>query len=471
MIDAILDIKPSDNTAIITETGRNISYSMLCLDVERIAVCFEPGQLVFILCRNDYSSVVMYLAALENRAIPLLLSADIEEKQLIKLCEIYRPAHIAAPDGSMIPDFYSLRGGKKYEHTLYTINVPSKVRINENLALLMTTSGSTGDPKLVRLSAENIANNVASIIDYLSISSSDRAITTLPISYSYGLSVLHTHLAAGGSIVLTNHSLMEREFWQNIQDYSVTCFSGVPYHYEMLLRLGLKRLKISSITKMTQAGGHLDFSKMKQIATYCIEKNITFWTMYGQTEASPRISYVPSFNTLNKPNSIGIPILGGRMWISNDDGSDITSTGDIGELVYEGKNVCMGYAHSRDDLSLGDINKQVLKTGDLARCDKDGYFYIMGRLKRFIKIFGTRISLDQLEETVRNQGYDTVLHGEDDQLIAYVVDVNVSVQKDIKEEISRQSGIHKTAIKVVNVREIPLLDTGKIDYQCLMKMS
>ncbi len=467
MIEKILNNGASDQIAIITETGDQVTYSKLSIDVKNVGSTLKDRELIFIVCRNDYVSVLYYLAAMDVGAVPLLLGSDTGGEQLKQLTDIYAPQFILTPEAfeSVSNDYerHSI-----YEHyCLYRSKQQVRVEIHQDLAFLATTSGSTGDPKLVRLSTENLTSNAKSIAEYLEIKADDRAITSLPINYSYGLSVVNSHLIAGGSIVLSDHSLMEREFWGSLNDHSVTSFAGVPYHYEMLLRLGLQRLNIPTIKKMTQAGGRLAAGKMEKVYAFCEEKGIKFWTMYGQTEASPRISYVPSEMTAKKPDSIGIAIPGGKLWIKSEDGQDISKSSETGELVYEGDNVCLGYALSAADLALGDENKRVLSTGDLARSDKDGYFYLEGRIKRFLKVYGNRISLEQVEKIVHELGFEGVAHGQDDQLVVHIVESQTIDLEDIKRKISDEAGVQLSAIRVDEIEEIPRLATGKVDYQCL----
>ncbi|MBL4603157.1 MAG: AMP-binding protein [Emcibacteraceae bacterium] len=465
----ILCTNTSEQTAIITETGKVVTYSTLSDDIKRTASSLNDRELIFILCRNDYMSLLFYLAALDAGAVPLLLTAEGQGPHLKKLLELYSPQWVVGTPGTVNTQGSFDPVSQHEGYTLYRNNASTSPQLHVNLAFLATTSGSTGDPKLVRLSANNLKTNAAAIVEYLDITPDDRAITSLPISYSYGLSVVNSHLLAGASIVLSGHSLMEKEFWQEINTHNVTSFAGIPYHYEMLLRLGLPRLKIPSITKMTQAGGRLDDVKIEKIHKFCDENGIKFWVMYGQTEASPRMSYLPREDTVRKLGSIGIPISGGKLWIKGESEDDITSTGQIGELIYEGDNVCLGYARNKEDLAQGDANQNKLSTGDLARCDKEGYFYIEGRLTGFLKVFGNRISLNQIEKYLSEKGFVSAAYGQDDHLVVSVVVDKELDEEKIKRELAHFTGVNMTAISVVGIKELPRLATGKIDYQCLAK--
>ena len=357
---------------------------------------------------------------------------------------------------------------KTQETHLYIRNISDKFIPNENLALLLTTSGSTGSPKLVKISNKNLVSNAISISKYLDISENDRAITSLPFNYSYGLSVINSHLYSGGSIVLTNKSIMEGGFWDAVRNNSVTSFSGVPYSYEILLKLKIEKLDAPSIKKMTQAGGKLDSEKIEKIYTACRDNSIKFYTMYGQTEATARISYLPTEDTLRKPNSIGIAIPDGQLWLENKNGDIVKKAGVIGELVYQGANVSMGYAKNINDLTSGDVNCGVLKTGDLASFDEEGYFYIEGRKNRFIKVYGIRVSLDSLEKMVSKMGYTCAATGVDNKLLLYVV-ANLSdlSSEQLRMDIAGVLRINIIAIYINLVKELPRLETGKVDYNLL----
>ena len=458
----------TEQIAVITETGKQVTYSTLVNDVKSAANILKDRELIFIICQNDYVPLQFYLAALETGSIPLFLSSDIQASQLKNLFETYSPHLVlAAPDlKNILVDLNPLSQHDNY--MLFRNDASTCPEFHKDLAYLAMTSGSTGDQKLVRLSANNLKSNALSIIEYLDITPDDRAITCLPISYSYGLSVINSHLLAGASIVLSNHSLMQKEFWQQINTHNITSFAGVPFHFEMLLRLGLKRLKMPSIKKITQAGGELTAKKVEKVHAFCESKDIKFWVMYGQTEASPRMSYLPPHEILQRPGSIGKAIPGGKMWVSDEQGKKIVAINQTGELIFEGPNVFMGYARSKEDLVLNDQQQGTLKTGDLAYYDKDGFFYINGRLSRFLKIYGNRIALDQVEKMIHSYGFEGVASGEDDKLVVHIVDLeDDDSAASLQEKLAVSMKINPQALTVQAIGAIPRLANGKIDYQCL----
>ena len=240
--------------------------------------------------------------------------------------------------------------------------------------MLLPTSGSMGSPKFVRLSKSNIVSNTKAIAQYLGLSSKEKAITNMPISYSYMFSIVNTHLFSGGSLLFTDRSILDKTFWQEAKAFEITSFSGVPFMYETLLRLGLKRFWFPTIKCFTQAGGRLDDTTLKSLTNFCKENKLKFFSMYGQTEASPRISYLDWESSPSKLGSIGKAIPDSRMWLEDENKVKIEKPYKIGHLVFEGENVFMGYARNFMDLEKDDEIGSKLYTGDLAEFDEEGFF-------------------------------------------------------------------------------------------------
>ena len=461
-------VENEENIALIQGDKLVITYSNLFQQIEDFSRLFNSKHLIFIIGENDVASVIAYLSSIEFGVVPLLLGSKTNQGQIDNLINIYKPKYIFQKINLNLHSEYYL-SSKFRGYSFFTSNTCDEIKLHPDLALLLTTSGSTGSPKLVRLTKKNLISNAKSISKYLDIKSNDRAISSLPFNYSYGLSVINSHLNSGASIVLTNSSMMERDFWHLINKHSVTSLAGVPYNYEMILRLGIDRLKIPSIKKMTQAGGKLSFDKIDRINATLKQKNISFYTMYGQTEATARISYLAPDDIDKKPGSIGKAIPAGKMWLQGKKGKVIEETDSIGELVYSGDNVSMGYALSLSDLMLGDENKGVLRTGDLARCDSDGYFFIEGSINRFIKIYGNRISLYSLERIIFDKGFENVVIGGNNKILICVIkNKNLSVDKLIS-EVSKEININHSSIQIKIVEDFPRLTNGKIDYKVMQK--
>ena len=461
----ISNVSNLNDVALIESNGSILTYADLYKNVSEFRNFFDDKHLVFIIGENNLATIICYLSAVESEMVPLLLSSKISQNQLNNLLDVYKPKYIFQNKSRPSNDLDLLASFGEYG---FFIRSKSKsIKLHPNLALLLTTSGSTGSPKLVRLTKKNLISNAKSISEYLDINSNDRAITSLPYNYSYGLAVINTHLSSGGSLVLTNASMMEGNFWRLVKKYSVTSFAGVPYSYEMILRLGVDKLEISSINKMTQAGGRLDFNIIEKINNSLKSKNIKFYVMYGQTEATARMSYLPPEDIERKPDSIGIAIPNGKLWIEDSKGQIIEQNDNVGELIYSGENVSMGYARSIIDLELGDKNAGILKTGDLAKFDSEGYFFIEGSNNRFVKLFGTRISLDSLEKIVSNKGFESVATGDDKKIVIHIINNPNLSQDSLRSEISEVIGINHVAININVISEFPRLDNGKIDYKFL----
>ncbi|BEI36591.1 AMP-binding protein [Polynucleobacter sp. HIN7] len=467
MFGVLVSRQNPNGVALVLDGGMEVSYEMLHSDIQRLANKVPKGALVFIIGGNDKAAVIFYLACLEKGAVPLLLGKNISLKSLHKLMHTYEPNYLFKTTISgLSEDGYSLIW-KEDEYGLFESNASKPHVLHPNLGLLLATSGSTGSAKLVRLSLKNLISNAESISQYLEITPEERAITSLPFNYSYGLSVINSHLFSGASVALTNRPLLDAGFWKFINQVYVTSFAGVPYSYEMLLKLGLERLKMPSIKTLTQAGGRLDPVKVKKIAEYCFANGLKFFVMYGQTEATARISYMSLEDVLRRPGSIGKVIPNGLLRIEDIGGNSVKVPGVVGELLYEGANVSMGYAESLDDLKSGDIFNGILRTGDLASFDEAGYFYIDGRLQRFLKIFGVRISLDSVERVLMDKGIECAAHGSDDLLIISVVNLSEDKFEELQKVLAIDLGIHYSGVRIRGISELPRLINGKVNYQCL----
>jgi long-chain acyl-CoA synthetase len=443
--------------AIDARSGKSWSYDQLHEDVTRIRAALPRlgrKSLGLLIAQNRYECLVAYLAALSADSALMLLDAALNAELLRQVVVLYRPDWIfAAQPGT---DFAGYRKSASGEPGLFEIERPQEVEIHPDVAILLSTSGSTGSPKLVRLTLGNLQANADAIVQYLQLTSRERAITSLPMAYSYGLSVINSHLHAGATIILTEDGVLRREFWDAVERYGCTSFAGVPYTYQMLLQTGLLNRRGSSLKVLTQAGGRLDDCYIRQLWSLALPRGWKVFVMYGQTEAAPRISYVPCDQLGRKIGSIGIAVPHGSLTVDEH----------TGELVYSGPNVMLGYAECRQDLAKGDELFGVLRTGDLACQDADGYFYITGRLKRFLKLFGKRFNLDELEIILSRRFESAVAcYGHDDLLIAAVE--NRKDTEMIRGIVCEMFDLPRAAVKVVAMKELPRTTNGKLEYQRL----
>jgi len=454
--------------AVINEEGEAFSYAWLKDQTDALYSQFKIKRcLIFSLCTNTLGSLIGYVSFINNKIVPLLLDSNLDEDLLRNLIETYKPDYLWVPEDKR--EKYSVYK-KVYDSNGYILlKTPfdDSYALNNELALLLTTSGSTGSPKLVRQSYKNIKANTESIINYLEIDETERPITTLPMSYTYGLSIVNTHLYAGASIIMTDKAIMQKEFWQQFNNYKATSFGGVPYTYQMLEKLRFFNMKLPNLRTMTQAGGKLAPELHKRFAEYAMENGKRFFVMYGQTEATARMGYLPCEKTLEKYGSMGVAIPGGRLRIIDNDGAEITEPDIVGELVYEGENVTLGYAECGDDLSKGDERNGRLVTGDMAKRDEEGYYYIVGRKKRFLKIFGSRINLDETERLIKSSfvDIDCACVGKDDALYIFVTQMNI--KDDLVKFLSAKTGFNSKAFHVKEIDDIPKNESGKTLYKII----
>lgn len=441
-----------DAPALITEDGVRISYADLAARADAFAARLGPApRLLAIEADNSVEAIVAYLGALRSRHPVILLAANAGDRTA-NILRTYRPDAIyarrqeafelalAAPEGGLHPD----------------------------LALMLSTSGTTGAVKLVRLSIGAIASNADSIRTYLGIGPDERAITSLPIHYSYGLSVLNSHLASGAALLVTARSAVEPEFWAFFRREGGTSFAGVPHSYEMLERSGFRTMDLPSLRTLTQAGGRMPPDMVATFGGWARGRGVRLFVMYGQTEATARMAYMPPDRLLDHPDCIGVPIPNGRFALIDEAGASIEGSGRTGELVYRGPNVMMSYALERGDLARG-AEIDALHTGDLAERTAEGLFRIVGRKNRFCKPFGLRVSLDEIEALLRRDGIAGMATGTDDMIaIGYVEGPGTG---EIAQRLSDALELPASLFEPIRLAAFPTLPSGKPDYQAVLRLA
>ncbi|MDI3214052.1 AMP-binding protein [Arthrobacter sp. AL12] len=436
-----------DRPAILTDT-LTLTYRDLA---ERVAdLAFRLGterRLIALAATNDLESLVAYLAALAG-GHPLILLPEDRSAALESLVAAYDP-DVIVRSGNGRTVLEERRPGTRHE-------------LHPDLALLLSTSGSTGSPKLVRLSHANLQSNAESISEYLNIGPDDRVATTLPISYCYGLSVINSHLLRGAGVVLTNLSVVDPCFWELFRNRGATAFAAVPYTFELLERVGFAEMELPTLRYVTQAGGRLAPEMVQRYAGLGGRQGWDLFVMYGQTEATARMAYLPPELAATVPGAIGIPVPGGAFRIDPVPGQE------HGELVYTGPNVMLGYAETAGDLGKGrSINE--LRTGDLARQHPTGVYEVVGRRSRFVKIVGLRVDLGQVERLLADLGVQAASAGTDDGL---VVAVEGDHDKRLLGKVLAQGmGLPRAALQIHTVQHLPRLVTGKLDYRAVLALS
>ncbi|MBB5791947.1 AMP-binding protein [Jiangella mangrovi] len=431
-----------DRLAVVAGDQR-WTYRELAQQVDATAARLGGGRrLVLVSGANDAAQLVTYLAALVGGHVALLVP----------------PAHAGTVAAAYDPDAVLPPGGE-----LEVRRRPPAHDLHPELALLMSTSGSTGSPKLARLSHRNVQANAESIAQFLGVRDTDRAVTTLPLHYVYGLSVVHTHLLRGATVVLSDLSVADSCFWDLFEAEGGTTLAGVPHTFDLLDRVGFDRMRLPRLRYVTQAGGRLDPGRVRRYAELGRRGGWDFVVMYGQTEATARMAYLPPELAAAHPSAVGVPIPGGSFVI--EPAPEVTTPG-VGELVYHGPNVMLGYASEPADLALG-RTVTALRTGDLARRTPEGLVEIVGRRSRFVKIAGLRVDLDHLETALSRPGVAVRCTGADGELL---VAVDGAEPDAVRREIADRFGLPVRAVTVAAVAPLPRLANGKVDYPELARL-
>ena len=446
--------------ALITQAGEHVSYAQLAQDADRWRATYEdlwpaeqvPQLLIALTIVPDREVIAAYLGALRGGHAVILGDCDLQNPDSA-IRTLYQPNIIV---------------GRKDGVCQAGLGSDIAIPLHDDLRVLLSTSGTTGAPKLVRLSDSNIQSNATSIMQYLGVTAEERAIMSLPLYYSYGMSVLHTHLNAGASFVLTEDSITTQDFWSLFKAQHATSLALVPHQFDLLEAVSFAKMDLPSLRYVTQAGGKLAQQKVLDFARLGSERGWKLFVMYGQTEASPRMAYIPPEDLEAQSDTIGQAIPGGRLWVCDEAGTPVSGTGVAGELCYEGPNVMMGYGEAPEHLS-ADPEPSILRTGDIAVQTETGFFKIVGRKKRFVKLFGLRLSLDQVEQELTAAGYPGYcLNVEDRLVVLHKSDVDGA---KLQAHLAEAYTLPPDAILPSVLKETPLLSSGKIDYKSLQAIA
>ncbi|HEV7317592.1 MAG TPA: AMP-binding protein [Ensifer sp.] len=437
-----------DRPALVFPGQRTVSYRELGERIARQALAFAgPRGLVSIEAELCEHAIIGYLAALKaGHAVAMQGARSGSANSWV---DAFKPDYV----------FRRVDGRWRTEGLSQGGQTPHR-----ELAVMMSTSGSTGCGKAVRLSVENISHNASAIAHYLGLTANDRGCLILPLHYSYGLSVLNSHLSVGASLYIPGGSILDIGFLDGLAESGSTNLSGVPYSYELLEKVGFRTREFAALRFMTVAGGRLAPDVIRLYDQHLQAQGGAFFAMYGQTEATARIAYVPPSALAGNEDKIGVAIPGGSLAIESENGEPVDRDGVAGELVYRGANVMLGYATTRDDLSRGaEITE--LRTGDLAVRHPGGLFQIVGRMKRISKIAGLRIAHDALEVALDRRGLAAAVVGDDTGLHAFYC--GGSDAEEVRRFLSQASGLTLSHLKATPLGELPRLANGKVDYNAL----
>lgn len=459
-----LERHDANHLAIIDDEDNVLTYGNVIEKTGELSRSIESRSLIFCLSRNTAGSLLGYLSFIEGGAVPLNLSSKTEAGLLEALIGEYLPAYIWCPEDMAGKFTYQPVRSELGYVLLKTGN--EIYPLNDRLEFLMTTSGTTGSPKLVRYARGNLEANARNVAEAFGWTEEERPVCDLGMHYTMGLNVINTHLYTGACVLLTGHNLVSSDFWDYIARHKATNFTGVPFSYEILHRLHFERMNLPALSTLAQGGGRLTEPRFTELAEHASKTGRRFIATFGTTETSARVSYLPSELALEKTCSIGHEIPEVRMFLIDPEGRVLDETEAEGELCCSGPNVTMGYAYNKADLLKGDEFRGIYHSGDIARRDKDGCYFITGRLSRFLKLLGYRVSLDETERLVEGRfGIECACTGSDDRMSIFITEAGLT--GEVRDFLSRKTGLFSSLFNVEAVDIIPRNEHGKTAYNML----
>ena len=453
----------SQHIAAIDSNGEKLTYAYIAQLSQQISINIQKRALCFLLVENNVGGIAWTISMLDSRKlVPLILNVKTEVGLYQQLLDTYQPTYICAPthhffEGQVIDTQLG------YTLTKVSDNI---YPIHNDLSHLLPTSGSTGSPKLVRHKYENIEAAGLNISTFFELKTTDRPLMVLPLYYTMGLSMVFSHLRVGATILITGLSMTDPNFWKFLKEQCATSFTGVPYSFQVLNLMRFFRMDLPHLELLTQGGGKMPTDLNIKFAEYCRDNGKRWIATYGQSECTARMAYLPAKWALDKVGSIGIAVPNGELSLIDADGNLITTPRTEGEMCYRGQNVTMGYAREQSDLTLGDERNGYIRTGDLAYFDEDGCYYIVGRMGRFLKLFGMRVGLDECEQIVQTEcGIECACVGTDEKMIVYIT--NADKQSEVKDTLVQKTHIVATSFEIRTILEIPKNEAGKKLYSKL----
>jgi len=449
-----------------TLSGSDLSNSMVGFAVGFFSAKLQPGDRLLIVCRLSSASTLAYLAAIYAGIVPVLVD---ERALVVSGAEIFAKA--AAKAVWMTRDAgwkWAEENGVQQIHGNFqpcSANGLKAAPASENdLAALMPTSGSSGTPRLVKVTHGNLKANTEAIIRSQQLGTAEKAMLIMPVSYCFGASVVHTHLYQGGGVVFDPRFMFPDKVLRAIDSYQCTTFAGVPAVYNILLRRSnLSSFSLPSLRRFIQAGGALPPESVREICR--IFPSADFFVMYGQTEATARISSFSVGRHPEKLGSAGRPLDNLKIRIVGEDGREL-SDGQIGEIQVQGPSVCSGYLNE-PAATAKKFSEGWLKTGDLASVDEGGYLWIKGRTEEFMKIRGLRVSMAEVESKIAaiSGVYECaavgVEHPEAGEALALFI-IPDSATDGLVDRVRTALPPQWTCSSVKLVSELPRTENGKI---------
>lgn len=461
--------------------GEELSYAWLLRAMDELRARMSTGgaeALVTIVGDRSLPELLTYLAALDNGIAVAWLKPDLSPVALAEHMAAFRPDYVVArthilaavdsaiesPAGVYRREHWSAAGGRIETDVLVRTADRHQGTVAPT-ALLLSTSGSTGGPRYVRLSRNAVEANAAAIAQALRLNNDARAATSLPLHYTYGLSVVNSTLTAGGSLVLTPQPPTGLAFWQQVALRAITHVACVPFHVEMIMARRPTLLNTTPVRLVTVAGGALAPPLAVGAATILARTTAGLSLMYGMTEATARISVLPPEDVLTRSGSAGLPVQGTRVYVEDEQGA-VLPEGQEGRIVVHGPGVMLGYATDRADLAALDVCRGVLRTGDRG-CLRDGYVYVRGRSNRVVKVAGQRVELDQLERLYVDLGPAAAVAVPSGRAAVFVEGVAPDRLRARHAEVCRALHVTTGTVTARTSAQLPRLTSGKIDYEAL----
>lgn len=442
----------ADKFAIIDDKGNSITYRELVKEAGIIKQYIKEKSIIFILCDHNIETIEFVYKVLYSNRIPLLLSNKISKELLEHLLDIYEPQYIyCKKEYEYSNRFHSIVEFGDYM-LLRTNNV--LYPIHPELALLMSTSGTTGSTKLVKLSYENLYDNVEHMCERINLKSEQKGISPLPINHIYGLAFCLWNWQRGATLLISEESIISNKFNDFYIREKANIFAATPSIYRMMQKIQFWDSDKLAYLHIAMSGGE-QMTKEEQYNLVSMLGN-KFWISYGQTECSCIIS-TTNFDKDNiKFRSVGKAL----------DNINIDINDKNGEIIVKSKSVCMGYAHNIIQLSEGDVNQGTIFTGDRGYMDEDGYIYLEGRLARDIKILGKRVCLDDIEEYLKSKFVDIEFAciGLDNCVVVFYNRIEENIEKRTSDLLRENMNIPYKFIFCMYLEQFPKSDTNKIGY-------
>ncbi len=453
------------NKIALLDKNREITFGSLIDSNKKFKNIVKKRSIFLLIIDNSIFTIEKYINIISNNHLAILVDSKANANNLDSLISSYKPNYIISNKNW----FSDKKIGKikvieQHGEYIFVSTKYKPSRINGELSLLMPTSGTMTSLKYVKLTFKNLKFNSDKIKKYLNISSRDRAITSMQPSYSFMISIINSHLDNGASIYITNESLLQKNFWKEFVQRKISSFSGVPFMFELLLKIGIKKIFHKSLKTITQAGGNLDSKHKIKIINFCKKNRIKFFSMYGQTEASPRIAYLDWKFAKKKNGSIGKNLEDTKMWLENENNQKINEPFIDGEIVFKGKNIFKGYAYTNKDLKKLENTKK-LYTGDIGYFDNEGFFYIKSRKSKIAKVYGLRFDLEELEKKLTKFKFNSICLNYRNQIIIFLKDkIN---EKKLLNLCSEITGQNERIFKIKKINDFPMTNSGKISYHDL----